>query len=442
MENGSEPIIIVGAGAAGLAAALRLTRAGLRVLLLEARDRIGGRVWSIPRADGTVAELGAEFVHGRPPEIFTVAKESRLELREFEGESWCEEGGRLAPCRRHLENIFSTIEELTAKSTADLSFNDLLLHCGHSISDEERAWALSFVEGFHAADVSRISAKSVLQDMKAEEENGGEQSFRVANGYQAVLDSLLRSCDRSLCEYRLRHSVMEVRWSRGTVRVAGTSDAGKFQFSGKAAIITVPLGVLQAPEGDLASIRFTPELPEKQKALSSLAMGTAFHVTICFQRPFWKERIREMHHLGFLFGRQPRFPTWWTSPQSGKAALTGWFAGLEAAKMAAMSDKSIGKVALTSLGAIFGMDSGLLEDLVTDVYLHNWQRDPLCRGAYSYVLVNGADGQRTLAEPVEKTLFYAGEATETTGHRATVHGAIASGYRAADGLIATQRSLS
>jgi len=442
MENGSEPIIIVGAGAAGLAAASRLTRAGFRVLLLEARDRLGGRVWSIPRSDGTVAELGAEFVHGRPPEVFMLAEENRLELSEFEGESWCEEAGRLGPCRRHLENIFSTIEELAARSTADLSFNDLLLQSGQSISDDERAWALAFVQGFHAADVSRISAKSVLQDMKAEEENGGEQSFRLGSGYQAVLDSLLRSCDQSLCDYRLRHSVMEVRWAPGKVSVAGTSDGGTFQYSGKAAVVTVPIGVLQTAQRNLASIRFTPELPEKQKALSSLAMGTAFHVSICFQRPFWKERIREMDHLGFLFSRQPRFPTWWTSPQSGDAALTGWFAGPEAAKMGAMSDKSIGEVALTTLAAVFAMDRDSLENLVTDIYLHNWQADPYSHGAYSYVLVNGADAQKALAEPVENTLFFAGEATESTGHRATVHGAIATGYRAADEVIAIQRGRS
>lgn len=135
--------------------------------------------------------------------------------------------------------------------------------------------------------------------------------------------------------------------------------------------------------------------------------------------------------MSFLFSEDELFPTWWTTMPRREPMITGWAPFRSAEKLSGLSSSAIVQQALSTLSQLLGVDARDLETWLEDAHFHNWQTDPFSRGAYSYAKV-GADGaQQALAAPVASTLFFAGEATDITGNNGTVHGAIASGYRAA-----------
>jgi monoamine oxidase len=182
------------------------------------------------------------------------------------------------------------------------------------------------------------------------------------------------------------------------------------------------------------SIVFSPVLPEKQNACSFLEMGPAVRVSLCFCEKFW-ERDPEMTDLGFLFTDDPQFPTWWTSNPLPYPILTGWAAGGFAVAHSGQSRSEIVHSAVQALGRIMSVDVRSLGQQMTSAFTHDWQSDPFSRGAYSYAAVGGIAAAEELAAPVEETLYFAGEATNCDGYNGTVHGAIATGWRAAQELL-------
>src|SRR5208283_1118002 len=129
------------------------------------------------------------------------------------------------------------------------------------------------------------------------------------------------------------------------------------------------------------------------------------------------------------------FPTWWSSVSAGTAMLTGWSGGVRAEPLSGLGSAAIMERGLEALYHVFGVPVETLRDLVQERFVHDWQSDPYSRGAYSYSLPGGKEAARKLAAQVGNTLFFAGEAMDCTGHNGTLHGAIASGYRAASELL-------
>src|SRR2546425_455003 len=180
-------VVIIGAGVAGLTAARELTGAGARVLVLEARDRLGGRVLTHHAAEGPV-ELGAEFVHGAFPEILTVVEEAGLRLRE---------GGRGAPGRtagqRQPADYFAAMDRLLGLATlgdADESFQRLVARA--AVEPDVKAQALRLVEGYHAADPARMSVQALIRNTTADERPGADRQFRLADGYDGLVTAIRR----------------------------------------------------------------------------------------------------------------------------------------------------------------------------------------------------------------------------------------------------------
>jgi monoamine oxidase len=139
--------------------------------------------------------------------------------------------------------------------------------------------------------------------------------------------------------------------------------------------------------------------------------------------------------MNFLFSQDPVFPTWWTLMPIDAPVLTAWAPADAAEKLSGLSNEAICEQALQALGRVLHMPVERCRAELLHAHTHNWQADPYSRGAYSYVAVGGFDTQRELAAPLENTLFFAGEATNYEGHHGTVHGAIASGYRAAEEIL-------
>jgi monoamine oxidase len=165
-----------------------------------------------------------------------------------------------------------------------------------------------------------------------------------------------------------------------------------------------------------------------------LEMGPVVRVSLCFATKFWQDEP-EMADVSFLFTDDPEFPTWWTSNPLPYPILTGWAAGPNASVHTGRSQDAIIQSAVGALARILELDEGKLRQQLTGAYAHDWQQDPFSRGAYSYASVGGIDAARALAAPVAETLYFAGEAANFDGYNGTVHGAMASGDRAARELL-------
>jgi monoamine oxidase len=430
-------VIIVGAGAAGLAALRELDPAGCQVLCLEARDRIGGRIFTVGDSSSPLPiELGAEFVHGRPPEIWDVIRDGCLTAYDCAGGAVHIKAGKVQPDNDawgHIEEVMAGVQERAATGP-DEPFASFLARS--SYSETAKQLSTSYVEGFNAARKEIIGIASLAQDARASDAIQGDRAFRLAaGGYQSVPLQILAGVKNSASKLRLNAIVEGIQWQPG--RVAARLHSGEI-IHGSRILVTVPLGVLQAASGDTAAIRFDPEPHEILGAAHAMRFGQVFRIVLRFREAFW-DSDDEFADAGFLLSDEPVFPTWWTSLAVRAPILTGWSAGPRADVLAAKSRTEIISEAVASLARILSRSEADLNRLVQAAYFHDWQADPFARGAYSYVPAGALPWRAKFAEPVQDTLFFAGEVTEQDGHSATVHGAIASGIRAAKQILETAR---
>jgi len=427
-------VIVVGAGVAGLTAAAELCKTGRSVLILEARDRVGGRVWTRHEPElAAPIELGAEFIHGQVAETFDLLQEVGKAAIETSGAHWTVRDGTLTPSS---EDLFGEIQRALAKARVlelpDTSFETFLN--GSELSATARALARGLVAGFDAADPARVSAHFVAREWAADGMLDAPQ-FRPQGGYGSLLAALAGTLERSRIRLQLETVVREVRWKRGLVEIDASFLGQLTQVRAPRVILTLPLGVLQLPAQQDGAVRFSPALESKREALQALASGPVVKLGLRFRRPFWEVLDGSRYHdASFFHVPEAAFPTFWTCKPLRAPLLTAWVGGPRATRISGLSAEELTHHALESLLSLFGNRSaGEIE--LEAVYAHNWQTDPFARGAYSYVTVGGDSARRTLAAPVEDTLFFAGEATDTTGEAATVTGALLSGLRAAREVI-------
>jgi monoamine oxidase len=410
-------VIVIGAGIAGLAAARKLAEEGRRVALIEARDRVGGRIYTVPAAASELpVELGAEFIHGLPAELIQLVEEAGLTRFELDGDIRCFREGKLGRCQDQpeVDQLFDELGHLQPPQV-DLSFAEFVAQ--RRYGQETIAWATNYIEGFNAADASRISIQSLEKQQAAEDAIAGDRLFRVAEGYAAVPAFLLRRFLAAGGEFFASTPVQSIAWRPGWVEVAADRI-----LHAAAAVITLPLGVLQA-----RTVGFTPQPVEIFAAADRLAMGPAARVVYEFDRRLWSEG------LSFLFAPDALPPTWWTTNPRPSSMLTGWVAGRKATQLPAAALPDTG---LTTLAGMLGRSLQEVRKHLLRWHQHNWQTDPCSLGAYTYVPRGAIHASDELSVPVEATLFFAGEHTDTTGHWGTVHGALRSGYRAAQQVLA------
>jgi monoamine oxidase len=386
-------------------------------------------------------ELGAEFVHGLTPEIWLPVQEHSLKVIEVGGDMWCSVDGKLQRCNffAQADKILSTMEDdFAEENKSDESFLDFLARRFPGKNHEEaKQWATGYVSGFNAADPGAVSVRWLVHSRRADEQIEGERAFHIAGGYQSLVDIFLRELNNLKVNIRLNTIVTEIKWKAGSVEVLANGPQPETSFEASRTLVTLPLGVLQS--ADL--IRFKPELSQqKSEAMEKLAMGKVVRVILCFRERFWQNlhgssESRSLANLSFLFSRDMFFPTWWTQMPEPVPIITGWAPAKSAEKLAGMSKDEVINKAIQSLSSLLHLEKSAVQSQLRNAYFHDWDSDPFFQGAYSYVKVGGEGCQRTLGSPISDTLFFAGEATDTSGHNGTVHGAIASGQRAAREIL-------
>lgn len=440
-----DDVVIIGAGAAGLAAARELTAAGRSVRILEARERVGGRVHTLHDASMPVpVELGAEFIHGRPPETWGIVEAARLPVYDVSGEHWYSMDGQIqhpADFWSDLDKVMTGMEKIEGR---DMTFGEYLDRKVRGAKKGAlRSLAFSFVEGFHGGAIDRIGVRGLVRTNRASDATDGERSFRVLGGYDRVIEWLRAGIHPERSSLHLGTVVTGVRWHPGGVTVEAEPAHGgaSRRYHARAALITLPLGVLKGEPGSRGAVGFDPDIPAKRRAWSALEMGDAFRLVLRFSERFW-ERLGPpgdagptLDSMSFLHARGCELPTWWTMMPVRAPVLTAWAGGPQATRLLEMDHEEVIGHAVETLGHALGVGAGYVADRLEATFTHDWRHDPFTRGGYSYVPVDGLPAQKRLAAPIEGTLFFAGEATNTEGHLGTVHGAIASGRRAAREIV-------
>ena len=433
-------VVVIGAGAAGLSAARALHESGIDVVVLEARERVGGRVLT-HHDQGTPipVELGAEFIHGSPPELNEILRAARLASCDISGRRWQVVGESIRPADDFWERLDGVMRRLDPKRQPDRSFQDFLdRKPGGRRLARARALALQFVEGFHAADPKRISERAVAEGGSPRGDVRERRIGRVLDGYDRVIEWIAAPLGDRV---RTSAIVTRVRWAPGNVAVEVRHADGRPRpsVSAKAAVLAVPLGVLQAPAGEPGAIEFDPELRQKRDALQHLAMGYVVRITLRLSERFWASEsyarqigTEELDRLSFLHTSDEAFPVWWTAYPVRARVVVGWHGGPRALELSRLASEQIEDAAIAALARQLRIPARRVRGMVEAAWMHDWTHDPFARGAYSYQTVGGDQAPAALARPLRGTVFFAGEASDTDGRTGTVHGAIATGRRAAE----------
>ncbi len=434
----SPDVIVIGAGAAGLGAASALSSAGYETVVVEARARVGGRILT-ERIPGLAVpiELGAEFVHGEARSTRKLADEHALAIADVGGQTYIARRGRLAPMGDFRRRIDSVMRRLRSDRAADRSFADALDAMGRSISTGDRALARQFVEGFQAADVDDISERALTSSARAGDRTA-LRAARLVGGYQPLFDALVEAIRPRV---RLGVIVTAVRWRRGRVVVESRdrSGAALAPIVARAAIITVPVGVLHARPGATGAIELDPPVRAVTNAASSMAMGPVVKFVLRMDDTFWVEQrfAKRSGRDGIgnatfvLSGPRTPFATVWTTYPIRSPVLVAWSGGGQTRALNGLSAEELEARAVESLAYVFSTKPAVVRGHLSGTFYHDWVNDPFSRGAYSYPRVGGYSAASRLAAPIERTLWFAGEATAGGAEAGTVEGAINSGLRAA-----------
>ncbi|GAB2943804.1 NAD(P)/FAD-dependent oxidoreductase [Hymenobacter coalescens] len=425
-------ILIIGAGVAGLLAARDLARAGRRVTLLEARDRVGGRIHTLTgHGFSAPVELGAEFIHGDAPLTRALLREADVAWHDTAGTAYQYQDGQLQESEEFIAEMPRLLAALEALQE-DLPLADFLQrHFPGAANATLREQVTRFAEGYDLADPRRASTLALREEWAA---GGAEDSPRPVGGYDGLVQLLLAQCRAAGVRLHCGAPVHALHWSAGhvTAHCAGPTAT----FEARQALVTVPLGVLQVPPGAAGGLRLEPELPGLRAAARALGFGAVIKVVLEFDAPFWEEAgpdlLRPLPGLGFLFADAP-VPTWWSQQPDPRPLLTGWLGG-PAADPAA-SEEAVLSEALASLAQVLGTTEAWLRARLRAHRVANWGADPWTRGAYTYATVDADRARRVLATPVADTLFFAGEALYAGPAGGTVEAALASAVAVTQQLI-------
>jgi monoamine oxidase len=431
MPNG-KTVIVIGAGMAGLAAAIDLKAAGFTVIVVEGRERVGGRVFTDTSLDGLPLDLGANWIHGihRNP-IFELTTKFRIKtavtnydsIARYASDGQALDDARGARLERDFEQLQTAIARAQDDEDGDRPLGQFIdAYTARLKLASQRAQDLAYsvnaeIEHDYAADVDDLSLLEFDQDSEL-----GGADVLFPGGYTQLVERLKIGLD-----IRTGQVVRSVVRDRSGVRILTSSAA----FAADFAVITLPLGVLKQ-----GSVAFIPELPtSKIGAIARLGMSVLNKCCLRFPNAFWHPRT---HLLGYVNAARDQWSAWLNIYRyTGQPVLVGFNAGSFGEQLETLSDAAITASAMKVLRRIYGAS---IPD-PTGVRITRWKSDAFTRGSYSHIPPGASgDDYDALAASVDARLFFAGEATSRI-YPGTVHGAWLSGRKAAR-EIAARREIS
>jgi monoamine oxidase len=431
-------VIIIGAGATGLLAARELSAAGNKVMLLEANAKAGGRMHTLSTGFSGPIEAGAEFIHGELEWSLQLAREAGIALHPTRSIM-----ARVQQGNWSGDPMDTKGWELLLQKMAALSKDEpIAAFLGREFPGEEyarlRDSVRGFAEGYDLADMNRASTKDLYKEWAHE---GDEEEYRLEGGYGRLTDYLVDQCKANDCTIHLSTPATHIRWQPGRVEVTTATEE---VFTGNRLIITVPLSVLQmagapsAPQtaGAPSALQFLPAIPGHLEAARQLGYGTVIKILLEFKTPFWSGKKKTGHTL-FLLSDEP-VPTWWTQSDDTSTLLTGWLTGDRMRTFQQLPDSRRLDTCLSAVASIFSVDRSFLQKELTASLILDWSTAPYIAGGYSFETVDGSEARKFLSQPIQQTLYFAGEALYEGAAPATVEAALCSGHRTAKKIIADQ----
>ncbi len=424
----SSDTIVIGAGAAGLTAAYELIKAGKKVTVLEARNRIGGRCYTFSADNFTQpVELGAEFIHGELPLTLKLLKEATIKYEAVSGDNFQSKNGEIKQSEFFTDH-WDDFEKALKKVKEDQTLDQFLQH---NFYEEKfvglRKSVIQFAAGYDTADPARVSLFSLRDEWLGDHEE--ETQYRIPGGYVQLMDFLADQIKQAGGKVLLNCVVKQVNWKTDFVEVITNYDTS---FTGKKLVLTVPLGVLSLDPSQDGAIQFKPELPEQRKAAAEMGFGGIVKILIEFSEPFWEQK--GLSNLQFLFSEE-KIPTWWAQTPKKNNLLTGWLGGTPEDKNQYLSEEEILQEAINSLAAIFKLDAFFIKQKIVSTKVYNWTADPFTRGSYSYATVETKSALKILKKPVAQTIYFAGEALFEGEQLGTVEAALVSGSEVAKEIM-------
>jgi monoamine oxidase len=422
----AQRLVVIGAGLAGLAAARKLKGLGHDVVVLEARDRIGGRIHTSTKWSDFPLDLGASWIHGTVGNPLTsLAKQAGAALLttrysdsigyNTDGSEWtAADEKQLDTLRTKVYDLLEVAQDGDADQTLRQALDELV--GGSSPADRRKLVNFllsSEMETEYSGGAGELSAHWFDDGTEYE---GPDKLF--AEGFRVIIDHLAAGLD-----ILTGKMVTHIDWSRAEVKVS--TRAG--HFTADAVLVTLPLGVLKTDRPT-----FHPPLPvAKREAITKLGMGLLNKCYLRFPHAFWPQDVDWIEYIPAKHGEWVE----WVSfrKAAGKPVLMGFLAAESAAEKESLADTEIVASAMSVLRTIYG--ASIPEPI--DHQITRWAADPFSRGSYSFNAVHSTPAMRdALASPLNGRLFFAGEATERKQY-GTAHGAYLSGLRAAEEMKAS-----
>lgn len=409
-------VIVIGAGMAGVTAARELSRAGCSVCVLEASDRIGGRVQTVRDFCGEPVEAGAEFVHGVGAETWPDVRAAGLTTRVCpstrdtmfnlgDGARWLP----LVLLDPGVWPTFSILRAIRRLRPPDLSAREFIERRGYR--GRARIMAQMVLTAHLPGGIDEVGMLGLLEDNVLTLERG--VNHRVVEGYDRLIEHIAQGLGV------LRGFTVDViRWSADGVSVRSADGR---ELSARAAVCALPAGVLQS-----GAVRFEPELPvNKRSALEAMIMGPVVKILLHFEERFWP---RNLALLACGVGPVTLYwPVFYRAGDAKPPVLTAYCTGPRAAALSAVSEEEAAATAVADLRRQFPKARPRLAAFRRI----DWAANPLACGGYTFLRPGGTGARARLAAADTGALFWAGSATATRAIAATVEGAFVSGLRAA-----------
>ncbi len=422
--------IVIGAGAAGLAAAQRLQAAGQTVLVVEARDRIGGRVQTDYELAPHPVELGAECVHGDVVtrdlaaqyglSLMSVLGDDRAyihdanELKTVDDYAQGDAAIAAAVMQSNDSEVWQWAEDWIAAGKPDTDVATMVRSRGMTLSPTVEQIVSHTYSADYGVYWDRLGVYGMVENSY---EGDGTAEYRIREGYGAVIDGLAAGLT-----VRLNTVIRAVDWSNRGIRVIAADDV---EYVADRVVITLPLALLQNH-----AIAFTPELPDwKQQAIDGIGISHIIKLILKFDAPFWPADWEHCHtHLDTQL--------WWRSGygfDSEAPIVTAFVGDMGGDRLRAMGEAKATALGVWHLEQMFGVD---LRGRLVAAKMVDWSADPQIQMGYSHTAVGGAGCRELLGQSIADRLFFAVEATSVL-RPATVHGAIESGWAVADAISST-----